>query len=381
MTLKNTYEKKCLSCDEIFITSYKPAKTCCDNCKYTLRRKNNLRQHECKHCYNLFNADKQSFGFCSSICRKIYESHEKYIGKQPGIDFVECPVCTQYVRQISPRHAKIHGFSTPNKLAQAYNCSCTCQNKKDNKKGELNPAYNHNGKYSKWSKNFIHGYDENAHILARENHSKFMNDPINKCLFPNCIEYWLKETNGNEKLAKQLHLKSQLRDLKYFVEKYGDIEGQIRHKLKTERWMATLAAKSPEEICEINRKKIPHIGSRSKAEIELADILRKSNSDLQIQFKLFDIDKNKWYVFDIQFNDKIIEYNGDYWHANPNKFKHDDIIKNGNSNISAAEKWEIDKIRNKVANAYGYEIMTIWEHDYKQNKEKVIKECLDFLNR
>ena len=27
----------------------------------------------------------------------------------------------------------------------------------------------------------------------------------------------------------------------------------------------------------------------------------------------------------------------------------------------------------------GFEVLVVWENDYKQNKEKTIQECIDFL--
>ncbi len=40
--------------------------------------------------------------------------------------------------------------------------------------GELNPAYQHNGKYSAWSKNFVNRYNKEKHDLNKQKQSKFM---------------------------------------------------------------------------------------------------------------------------------------------------------------------------------------------------------------
>jgi hypothetical protein len=40
-------------------------------------------------------------------------------------------------------------------------------------------------------------------------------------------------------------------------------------------------------------------------------------------------------------NNVIIEYNGDYWHCNPSKYKED--FYNDRINMTSKEKWEKDK--------------------------------------
>ena len=42
--------------------------------------------------------------------------------------------------------------------------------------------------------------------------------------------------------------------------------------------------------------------------------------------------------------------------------------------------WEIDNKKRKLAIDNGFEVMFIWEYDYKHNKTNVINECLKFLN-
>jgi very-short-patch-repair endonuclease len=64
---------------------------------------------------------------------------------------------------------------------------------------------------------------------------------------------------------------------------------------------------------------------------------------------------------DFKLDDKIIEFDGDYWHS-----KEEQIIK--------------DKLRDEFLSNKGYLILRIKEFSYRDNKEKVINECLDFLN-
>lgn len=57
----------------------------------------------------------------------------------------------------------------------------------------------------------------------------------------------------------------------------------------------------------------------------------------------------------------VIEFNGDMWHANPNKYKDDDIIPILNK--TAKEIREKDNIRyNKLKEKYNFNIIVIWEN-------------------
>lgn len=68
----------------------------------------------------------------------------------------------------------------------------------------------------------------------------------------------------------------------------------------------------------------------------------------------------------------IIEINGDYVHANPKKFKPDDIIKLPNSKYTAAEKWESDNQKINALTSMGYKVITIWESDDLEEIKKFL---------
>lgn len=86
--------------------------------------------------------------------------------------------------------------------------------------------------------------------------------------------------------------------------------------------------------------------------------------------------KDTWIFPDLKYNNFIIEYNGDFWHANPKKYKSDDVI---HHNITASEIWEHDKLRKEKLTELGYEIIEVWSGDYKENKNKILNEILEKL--
>ena len=79
-------------------------------------------------------------------------------------------------------------------------------------------------------------------------------------------------------------------------------------------------------------------------------------------------------------NKKIIEYNGDSYHGNPAKYKPNDYPHPFRKKITAKEIWYQDELKRLVAEENRYEILTIWDSDYRKNKESVLKQCLQFLN-
>jgi very-short-patch-repair endonuclease len=64
----------------------------------------------------------------------------------------------------------------------------------------------------------------------------------------------------------------------------------------------------------------------------------------------------------------IIEADGDYWHANPKKYKADDIIKYpGNRIVTAHEIWDADIKRQSKIESFGYNVIRIFESDVNES--------------
>lgn len=89
---------------------------------------------------------------------------------------------------------------------------------------------------------------------------------------------------------------------------------------------------------------------------------------------------HKWNV-DICFKNKnlIVEFFGDFWHANPQKFSKDWI--NPVTKKSSTFSWERDERKIKELNEWGYEVVVIWEHDWNTDKDSCLKRIQDAYNR
>jgi hypothetical protein len=85
-------------------------------------------------------------------------------------------------------------------------------------------------------------------------------------------------------------------------------------------------------------------------------------------------------IYDFNYNMKIIEFNGDYWHGNPKKYNADFLI-GRNKKRMACKIWEHDALKKKIVEDAGFQVKVVWESDYKKNPNKVIEECKIWLNQ
>ena len=91
----------------------------------------------------------------------------------------------------------------------------------------------------------------------------------------------------------------------------------------------------------------------------------------------YTIKGSKNYIVDFKFNNKIIEYFGDYWHMNPSI--HDRKSYNKTIKSYAHEIWTKDQERIDDLKSLGYEILIVWERDYKANPESSLAQIKEFL--
>jgi G:T-mismatch repair DNA endonuclease (very short patch repair protein)/endogenous inhibitor of DNA gyrase (YacG/DUF329 family) len=117
-----------------------------------------------------------------------------------------------------------------------------------------------------------------------------------------------------------------------------------------------------------NGCKSKFVGKRtSKFEKEIFEFLKLNIKNLTVDSNGFiDLKIRKTFP-DILINNKIlIECYGDYWHCNPLFFNFDYYHKQIRK--TAKEIWENDNERVKLLSDNGYEVIIIWENDYKTKK-------------
>jgi G:T-mismatch repair DNA endonuclease (very short patch repair protein) len=119
----------------------------------------------------------------------------------------------------------------------------------------------------------------------------------------------------------------------------------------------------------------------SNFESSIEKIIHNILTDINIGFTTHFFVDNLSYDIRIEQTKKLIEIQGDYWHANPNKFKENDLIANKKlGNVTAKEIWDKDYDKKQRAEKLGYSILYIWESDIKMKNESELKiQILDFL--
>lgn len=113
--------------------------------------------------------------------------------------------------------------------------------------------------------------------------------------------------------------------------------------------------------------------STSKQETSFFDIL-SNYIEVKRKQRISYIEDNKkrWILPDGIVNENIIiEYNGSLWHADPNRYKEDEIV---HHNYTAKQIWEADKKKKEIYKSKGYSVIYAWSDNFLKHKEEYVKE-------
>lgn len=197
--------------------------------------------------------------------------------------------------------------------------------------------------------------------------------------YPTKIEYYLSRGYSEEEGRKIIKEIQNRFSLSKCIEKYG-IEGQKIWKDRQEKWQNSLSKNG-------NIK-----GGYSKiSQILFTEILK--------YYKVNELDniffwtKNKEYlltdgksIFLYDFTDikrkKIIEYNGDQYHANPSIYLESDSPHpyNKGKGYTAKDIWTKDKHKIEIAKFNGFSVLTIWDSEYRKDPKQTLEKCIEFIN-
>ena len=132
-------------------------------------------------------------------------------------------------------------------------------------------------------------------------------------------------------------------------------------KSNYERWTILFGKEVADRKMEswIKKNKLPNSSKDTKPERLFALILDMNNIEYEKQkpVKRYKCD------FYIPAYNLIVEIDGDYWHANPKKYKANDII--GPSKKTAKKIWEYDKTKTQDILNEGYRVLRYWSSDLK----------------
>jgi len=200
------------------------------------------------------------------------------------------------------------------------------------------------------------------------------------------VEYWTDQGYSDEEAKELLKKRQSTFSKKICIEKYGEEQGLKWWQERQDKWQSTLNSKPQDEIDRINKKKVPlTVGTQPYSKIS-QELFWSIYDHIKHDFKeiYFATMKNGVDVHDGSFNEyrirradgrvafldfyirdnnKVIEFDGDYWHSE----------RRGNI--------ENDRIREEMILLKNPEldILHIKECDYNANKDGVINKCVDFL--
>jgi G:T-mismatch repair DNA endonuclease (very short patch repair protein) len=131
----------------------------------------------------------------------------------------------------------------------------------------------------------------------------------------------------------------------------------------------------PESLAKIIENSFLKISKRSETEKHLYDCLIDRGYNIDHNVALV----NRFNC-DIVFRDAplVIELFGDFWHCNPRFWSADSF--NSVIKMTAKEKWDKDAQKLDTLRSGGYNVIVVWEYDWKNTKEQVIKEIVDAAN-
>ena len=253
--------------------------------------------------------------------------------------------------------------------------------KHPNVKGENNPR--HHSKISKLeikqnSPKCIEFYEKRypelthkEHLQMLSEHFKLVSDSILPEKHTTKIEYWLAKGYNEEEAKEKLSQRQRTFSLEYCIKKYGEEEGRIIFEDRQLRWKKSLM----DNFFKYGDGRSTQ--SRFAKEL-ISDICLNLNIDYPKKEKFISTKcKERTYAYDFCYGKKLIEFNGDYWHCNPNLY--DDDFVNKTTKMTAKETWLKDENKAKCARDNGYDILTIWEEEYNYDYEATLNKCMKFL--
>lgn len=193
---------------------------------------------------------------------------------------------------------------------------------------------------------------------------------------------------------------AQKRDLKYFVSKYGDKEGQEKYKsaIRKQNYKRSKEfyikkfgpLKGIEKYLKYNRARTNKFRGTSKWSLKLinrvlANVDKESFDKIMFgnkEYSYIDVSCKKTYFCDFYIEKdgktKVVEFNGHAWHAPPNLSESEKLQwKPARGNRSWADVHKGDIRKYNTLRCAGFEVLVVWDFE---DEEQIVEKILDFLN-
>jgi len=355
-----------------------PKCSCCSKQVRFDKLKNEYSRFCSLSCYSMWRKENKLF--------RTNTTNEKLLKDKDN--YVQCKVCGSAVKSIAS-HVKLSGDDIhknwdlerykkefPNEPIIAKNTSKILSEKS---KGENNAMHS-----SKTTKEFrqsispfsIEFYKRKFSNESLEQQEKRLKEFISTVdydsrLTESQLDYWIEKCNGDVEQAKELYKERQSTFTKEkCIKKYGEEKGLEVYNDRQEKWSIIMEEKY--QNGEYHRSNGSNISSLN---YEIVEYLPKTKYCLENEW--FIHTGKRIYYYDYKLGNKIIEFNGDYWHCNPEIYE--STFYNKSKQMYAQEIWNFEVIKLQAAKDNGFEVLTIWESDFKKHKKETLQRCVDFL--
>jgi len=314
-------------------------------------------------------------------------------------DLITCKVCGFQSKRIYGRHLKSHGMTSDdykkmypgeplytesdmkNVMINSGKHMKTEKYKKmfsEKFKGEKNPNHKSNTTLEKrrsrspFSKDFVK-------YSSIEEKNDFVKNVCDKKTYTTRLDYWTNKGLSEEDATIKLKERQLTFTLDKCIQKHGEEKGKEIYDNRQQRWQKSLLENGN---LKCGFSKISQILFYSILKFYDFENMKKVYFATKNQEYFICKGKDEFYQYDFVdlTNKKIIEYNGDEYHANPNLFEATDYPHPFRKTITAQEIWDKDERKRKVAEEEGFEVLTIWDSEYRNRKENTLDKCKKFLN-
>lgn len=319
----------------------------------------------CGICEDEYQTTARRSSYCGDECRRIAANIKQNAKKSEKNaireDTIECKICGDKFQNLTGHLKKMHGVSSETyveKYGGKVINEAIREKLSDNVKGEKNPGYQHGGKLSPWSdKSEYHDTDtiKSAREKAYTNYTKDKRDV--------CVEYWVKKGHSEKEAMVMIAERQRTFTLEKCIETHGEKKGREVHAERQRKWLSSMPKTNFSKVSQALFWAITE--KRGTDGVFFAELTPDKEPDFsgknnEITLKLSDSScKPDYYC---EYTNRIIEFDGDYWHGEVR------------GNI------EREKRRDHNLKECGYYVYHVKERDYRANPEKIIKECLEFLD-
>jgi len=321
-------------------------------------------------------------------------------------DFIICQVCGEKVNRVYGAHLKKHGLTSKEYKEKYPNSPLTCNTDKKNTsknsglfmkeekykkkysemmKGEKNP--NHKNKTTELERKqrspFSKEFYINKNPLMTDNNIEmevkmFKERAIIDRGYTNRLDYYIKKGFSEEEAEQKLKERQTTFSKETCISKYGEIEGLKKFKERQQKWQENLLLNGNLKcgFSEVSQELFYELLNYYDVDDRKSIYFALKNQEYFISLK-----GGIFYQYDFtdRKNKKIIEYNGDEYHGNPKLYEANDNPHPFRKNILASEMWKKDQDKKNVAEEEGFEVLIIWDSEYKKDKIGTINKCKNFL--